>query len=572
MVAHKPRNLKVLTSHGTFTVAIKVSAEKIKRRANKVTSYGAVYMSAESAEDHTGIQPGRKFNRRKHRSLIGTKAITTQPPSLDTPHLQLTGVDEEKDWLYVVETKGGETRGREKQRYVLLRMDGSYAVTVGGDWVDSSVQLLDVVLEDHTGVVAVDYESMGSSEARRRATEEAHTEAADEKHVRHASYPLLSLPPFLRSIPPHSQSQPLTSLHSVQYSSALYSATHSAQVSYSPEPTDVDDADVDEGEQRVSSYPPAASTHESQRHSTFFPPIFMPPHSFTWPVYPPFGQSSSSAVHSLTQPLPPPPSVQSYPSTSSTTSSPSAAPTQRTLGHHVRNWSSGSSSSLVSTVPYSPSSYTSSSTLSYTSSSASSSPTHFHYGSNSGSGSGSNTGSRWASQQWSLSDNAAVSDVFPLSSRILPSVKPSDTDALPTVTDNCQSSELDSDVAAVFVSMADSHSPEPMDADALFSECYSPLSGYSLTDSTAWSPTLSTAGEPTWPDLPDDVELALPAAFLSLPPTPPPTMEEPTDRVDTVEAVCAQTMACMSLCVCVLFVCLSATTEWRQRRQSLSLV
>ena len=586
VVAHKPRNLKVLTSHGTFTLAIKVSAEKIKRRANKVASLSTVYLCAEAAEDHTGIQPGRKFNRRKHRSLIGTKAITTQPPTDSTPYLQLTGVEDDKDWLYVVETKGGETRGREKQRYVLLRMDGAYKVDIGGDWPSGgSVHLLDVVLEDHTGVVAVDYESADRREVRMKtddeeATEEEDTEAVDEQHHRAVSYPLLSLPPYLRSFPPHSQSQPLTSLHSVQYSTAYYPATHSAPLSYSPEPTAVDEAElppeVDEQQlQRVTYHIPAASDDEPLRHqSMFFPPIFMPPHSFTWPLYPP----SSSTVHSHTQPTPPPPSMQSYPSTSSTSSSSSstAGPTQRTLGHHIRNWSSGSASSFVSTsVPYSPSSShgsSSSSSVSSTSSSASSTPTHYQQGSSGGCG----ASSRWASQQWLLCDSPAPSS---FSSRTLPTVKPNDITTLTTVPGPTQTSELESGVDLLYVTAVDCLSPEPMDTDTLFSDCYSPLSNHSLTDSTAWSPTLSsTADEAGWPELPDDVELALPAAFLSLPPTPPPTMAEcggdgevgVVEVVDDVELFCIQSVVCVSFCACVLFICLNAATEWRQQGQSLS--
>ena len=573
IVAHKPRNLKVITSHGTFTLAIKVSAEKIKRRANKVTGLHSVYLTVESAADHTGIQPGRKFNRRKHRSLIGTKPITTRPPAAGTPHLQLTGVDDEEDWLYVVETKGGETRGREKQRYVLLRMDGAYKVEVGSEWARGVVQLLDVVLEDHTGVVAINYESMGGSEARLKTQEEASedvdAEAVDEKHHRRASYPLLSSPPFLRSFPPHSQSQPLTTLQSVHYSTAFYSATHSAPIRYSPDPTDADDVElsveVDDPQQRASYHAPAASDDEPQLHSTFFPPIFMPPHSFTWPLYPPSGSSSSSTTYHRTQPPPPPPSMQSYPSTSSTTSSSSSsstAPTQRTLGHHVRHWSSGSASSLVSSAPYSPSSHTSSSSsVSYSSSSASSTPTHFHHGYGSGSG-----GSWGAPQQWLLSDSPAPS-LF--GSQALPSIKQTDTTAPESAYDGFQADELGSGVDALFLTVTDSQSPEPVDADTLFNDCYSPLSGHSLTDSTAWSPTLSSTGEPSWPELPDDMDLALPAAFLSLPPTPPPTMVESIDNTDA-ELFCVQTVVCMSFCVCTLFICLNAAAEWRQRTQQLS--
>ena len=414
MVAHKPRNLKVLTSHGTFTVAIKVSAEKIKRRANKVSGLHSVYLTAESAEDHTGIMPGRKFNRRKHRSLIGTKVIATQPPPANVPHLRLTGADEEKDWLYVVETKGGETRGREKQRYVLLRTDAMYKVDVGGNWARGGVQLLDVILEDHTGIVAVDYRLTAANEARMKtkdeAAGEADTEAADEKHERQVSYPLLSLPPFVQPFLSHSQSQPLTSLSSFQYSTALYS-THSAPVEYSPDARDEDQAleqpaNVDDQQQQPSLFTPATSSDESQRRAMFFPSLSMPPHSFTWPVFPPFGPGAS---YPITHAPPPPPPMQSYPSTSSTSLSSSssfAAPTQRSSTHHTRNWSSGSASSLVSTVPYSPLSYTSSSSsMSYSSSSAASTPTQFYRG-----GERPSTGSsQWSSRPWSMSDSPVVS-------------------------------------------------------------------------------------------------------------------------------------------------------------------
>ena len=573
-MAHKPRNLKVATSHGTFTAACKVSAEKIKRRANKVTGCAAVYMSAESAEDHTGIQPGRKFNRRKHRSLIGTKAIATEPPADTTPHLRLTGVDEEKDWMYVVETKGGETRGREKQRYVLLRMDGRYKVEVTGNWARGGVQLLDVVLEDHTGVVAVNYASAAQREARIAMHVEAaaeRTEAADEKHDRAMSYPQLSLPAFPRSFPPHSQSQPLTSVYSAQHSTSYYADTHSAPISYSPQPTETDEAeaaaDDDESQQQRGAYYPSASHDEPhQRHSHYSPHASTQPYSFTWPRYPTFNSSGSYAAYpSHAQPPRAPQSVQSYPSSASTasSSSSSSAPTQRASGHHIRHWSIGSSASFASTSPYSPSSHASSSSSSvssYASSSAASTPTHFAHG---------DSGALGGGALWSLQHMPAPSffgSMAALAIKQTDSATPSASRELQTTEPECEADALS------FAAAAGDGAADAMDAEPLFSECYSPLSSHSLADSTAWSPSLSsTADELAWCDLPDDAELTLPAAFLSLPPTPPPSGENEADRDVDLDLIFMQTAVCVSCCACVLLVCLNVATEWRVHEQSLSL-
>ena len=132
--------------------------------------------------------------------------------------------------------------------------------------------------------------------------------------------------------------------------------------------------------------------------------------------------------------------------------------------------------------------------------------------------------------------------------------------------------ECEADASPFAAAAADECAADAMDTDALFSECYSPLSSHSLTDSAAWSPTLSaTADELAWSDLPDDAELALPAAFLSLPPTPPPSGEDEADRHVDLNALFMQTVVCVSCCACVLLVCLSVAAELELHEQSLSL-
>ena len=184
IVAHKPRNLKVVTSPLqpaappsfsssssssslpaaaqpamlsvfplTFTLAFKVSAARIKRRANKVSpALPRLYLTLQSDADSTGRVEGRKFNRRKHQSAIGSKAIHREPPA-GAPCIMLEGA-EDGAWLYVVETKGGESRGRRKQKYGLLRTDAKYRLTLLGDGSQAAA-VTDVMMEDHTGVFPV---------------------------------------------------------------------------------------------------------------------------------------------------------------------------------------------------------------------------------------------------------------------------------------------------------------------------------------------------------------------------------------------------------------------------------
>jgi hypothetical protein len=173
MVTHKPRNLKIEMELAAsnelnpikmiFTVAFKLSATKIKRRENKVTdNFISIYLFPETIQDSTGKIPGKKFNRRKHRSLIGTKNIFTdidQSLPYQQPYIKIHPLTppDNGPFLYVVETKGGGTIGRIKQKYALFQLLGVYEIDCSSLLLYDSFKILQVYAEDHEGTYPVNH-------------------------------------------------------------------------------------------------------------------------------------------------------------------------------------------------------------------------------------------------------------------------------------------------------------------------------------------------------------------------------------------------------------------------------
>jgi hypothetical protein len=143
-VFHKPENMLITLQslqtgqYTTFTLAIKISNEPIKRRADVCEAASAFYLTAFSDLDDTGVKPGRKRNRRRDRSSIGLKELRTIAPSYDMPYVTFSRTS---GFLYKVETAGGQTVGRTKQNYAHLQRGQEYIVDLGNLWKVDNVRL-----------------------------------------------------------------------------------------------------------------------------------------------------------------------------------------------------------------------------------------------------------------------------------------------------------------------------------------------------------------------------------------------------------------------------------------------
>jgi hypothetical protein len=157
IVDHKPSNLLIRclydNSSFTHTLAIKISVLKIKRKMNRCELLDYVYLQLENELDslgafdrHNSFVNGKKLNRRKHRSKIGLKDIYSnlnQIPSNSNSNefVRLASADSQNNFLYEVETKGGETAGRIKQKYVLLQKDNIYQLILPSYYQLANIQV-----------------------------------------------------------------------------------------------------------------------------------------------------------------------------------------------------------------------------------------------------------------------------------------------------------------------------------------------------------------------------------------------------------------------------------------------
>lgn len=132
IVKHKPDLLEVTTidkSHRMkkFSVYIKISETKVKRRKNKYTDLERAFM--DDTVHAASTEP----------------ILTVRPRSGGTLRIKPTN----SGFMKMVETKGGTTAGRKKQHYLLLQKDEMY--TLNGP---RHRTIIDIVLRAHNSTTA----------------------------------------------------------------------------------------------------------------------------------------------------------------------------------------------------------------------------------------------------------------------------------------------------------------------------------------------------------------------------------------------------------------------------------
>lgn len=114
VVTHKPASLCfTIVNNGNlkiYTVPTKISASKIKRRCNRKIELNCAWVDC-AGTDTVYTSPGHAH---------GKDVISIQPDQNVHP--------ENLGFLFYVETKGGKTEGRQKQRYLLLKRDAHYVI------------------------------------------------------------------------------------------------------------------------------------------------------------------------------------------------------------------------------------------------------------------------------------------------------------------------------------------------------------------------------------------------------------------------------------------------------------
>eukprot|EP00456_Euglypha_rotunda_P012823 TRINITY_DN13711_c0_g1_i7.p1 TRINITY_DN13711_c0_g1~~TRINITY_DN13711_c0_g1_i7.p1 ORF type:complete len:161 (+),score=16.72 TRINITY_DN13711_c0_g1_i7:151-633(+) len=119
IVTHKPVTLCVTISGPNgkpviYSLPTKISESKIKRRCNTTRPIEAVWVDSSKHTVYTSLQ-----------ETIGLDCLKISPETRVAAG--------ELGFLFFVETKGGKTDGRQKQRYVLLRRSATYRVQSPAD-------------------------------------------------------------------------------------------------------------------------------------------------------------------------------------------------------------------------------------------------------------------------------------------------------------------------------------------------------------------------------------------------------------------------------------------------------
>eukprot|EP00808_Paulinella_micropora_P024519 g71487.t1 len=138
-VSHKPHvlEIKVQDEQGeeaSFSIAVKISQAKIKRRSNITEDLDAVWMTA--------LTPLEILTKRP-MSLQEQKVTMQLSPDKHVPA-------NHQGFLVYVETKGGKTEGRQQQRYVLLRKDAIYTLSCITPFIIVSLKLQSRKGDEHT--------------------------------------------------------------------------------------------------------------------------------------------------------------------------------------------------------------------------------------------------------------------------------------------------------------------------------------------------------------------------------------------------------------------------------------
>ncbi len=141
-MTHKPFTLEIATrsqsgATAKYTIPTKVSERKIKRRENACSTVSRVWLDAGSGSSSAGGGGG------------GGGSGSDQSLSLcaDTRGSEAAG------FLIYVETKGGQTTGRQKQRYVLLKRNALYTLSAPSGVVNAPSDVMSVTLRSYVGDV-----------------------------------------------------------------------------------------------------------------------------------------------------------------------------------------------------------------------------------------------------------------------------------------------------------------------------------------------------------------------------------------------------------------------------------
>lgn len=136
VVSHKPATLCISAAHMAtkkvvqYCAAVKISEYKIKRRANQTTDLEVVYVDS---SNNLGIMT-------EEQAAHDSDHVSIRPNS--NLRADATG------FMVYVETQGGKTEGRQKQKYLLLRRNAPYVIrSMHGTFV------LNVCLKEPSGVL-----------------------------------------------------------------------------------------------------------------------------------------------------------------------------------------------------------------------------------------------------------------------------------------------------------------------------------------------------------------------------------------------------------------------------------